>query len=341
MKLRVGIVGCGFIIENHIAPLKQIKDIELVAVCDLNKELAQQIALRHGIKKAYSDFSELLSIEKPDVVHITTPPQTHLPLGVQAMRSGCHVLFEKPIALTVEDVTKMIEVASENDVRLSVVHHLLCLPSITRVKAMIQSSVIGGLVEMQIIQTEKDTDKILNPAHWCHQLPGGIFGELIPHPLYLAEAFLGDLSVVKVHSKKMGNYEWLKVDELKILLESSVCTATITCSLNSPDILFLNFTGTKGCLHVAISRGAVITHFPSNKRFIKGLDNLRTSCQWLNATACAAINYITGRYHDGHYYLIKNYIDSLQNGHELPVSLDKASRLTKLYQEVTSLIPRG
>ena len=192
---------------------------------------------------------------------------------------------------------------------------------------------------MQVIQTEKDTEKILNPAHWSHQLPGGIFGELVPHPLYLAEAFLGDLSLVQVNCRKLGNYDWLKVDEVRILLESSTAMATITCSLNSPDILFLNFIGTKGYLHVAVSSGAIITHFPSDKRFIKGLDNLRASYQWLNATAFAAMNYITGRYHDGHYYLIKNFVDALQNGHELPVSLEKARKLTRLYQEVTNLIP--
>jgi predicted dehydrogenase len=340
MKLKVGIVGCGVIIEKHIAALKNIRDVELVAVCDLNKELARQVASKYGIKKSYSDFTALLDAEKPDVVHITTPPQTHLALGIQALRSGCHVLFEKPIALTVDEVSEIIEAATANNVNVSVVHHGLYLPAIRRARAIIQSSKIGELIEMQIIQTEKDTDKILDPTHWSHQLPGGIFGELVPHPLYLAEAFLSDLNLVNVHSRKLGNYEWLKVDEVRILLESSIGTATIVCSLNSPDIMLLNIIGTRGCLHVDVSRGAVITNYPSDRRFIKGLDNLRTSYQWLNATACAAFNYISGRYHDGHYYLIRSFIDALQNGSELPVSIEKAKKLTKLFQDVTSSIPR-
>jgi predicted dehydrogenase len=262
-------------------------------------------------------------------------------LAIQAMNASCHTLVEKPLALITEDVDKMEEAARKNNVGLSVVHNALFIPAVTRAKYLVQSSKIGKLLEMQIIQTTRDRDKhrILNRAHWCYQMPGGIFGEALPHPLYLAEAFLGDLSLVKVHSQKLGNYEWLKVDEVRILLESSIGTATITCSLNSPDILFLNFTGTKGYLHVAVSSGAIITHFPSDKRFIKGLDNLRASYQWLNATTFAAMNYISGRYHDGHYYLIKNFVDALQNGHELPVSLEKARKLTRLHQEVTNLIP--
>lgn len=341
MKLRIGIIGCGRIADFHIAALKRIREVELAAVCDLSEDLAHQMALRHGISRYYLDFSELLYAEKPDIIHITTPPKTHLPLGIQAMEAGCHVLFEKPLALTVEDIDKLAEAATRNKVNLSVVHNVLFLPAMNKAMTMIKSSLIGDLVEMQIIQTEKDTKMILDRAHWCHQLPGGIFGELIPHPLYIAEAFLGDLNLIKVHSRKLGNHEWLKVDELRIMLESNNGTATIICSLNSPNIMFVNFIGTKGCLHVPISRGAVIKHFPSDKLFSKGLDNLSTSYQWVNATASEAIKHIFNQYHDGHYYLIKSFIDALQRGHELPVSLEKARKLTKLYQETTDLIPRS
>ena len=66
MKLRVAIVGCGCIIDKHVAALRKIEDVKLVAVCDLNKELANQAALKYRIDKFYSDFSELLFKEKPD-----------------------------------------------------------------------------------------------------------------------------------------------------------------------------------------------------------------------------------------------------------------------------------
>jgi len=341
MKLRVGIVGCGHIIDKHVAALRKIKDVKLVAACDLNKELANQAALKYGIDKSYSDFSELLFKEKPDIVHVVTPPQTHMLLSIQAMEAGCHVLVEKPLALSIDDADKMIESARKNNVILSVVHNNLFMPAVIKAKSLIQSSKIGELLEMQIVLTGKHIHKILDPLHWYHQLPGGVFGETLPHPLYIAESFLGDLRIVKVNSLKFSTHEWLKADEVRIMLENSTCTASVTCSLNVPSIWFINFIGTKGYLHVSIARGVAIIHFPADRFFAKGLDNLWTSCQWTNDTICVAIKHIFNRYHDGHYHIIKRFVDALQKGDEPAVSLETARKVTKLYQEVTNLIPNS
>lgn len=237
MSLRVGIIGCGRVTDSHIAALRSIRDVKLVGVCDLNRELAEQTALNYGIGRFYTDFSELLFNEKPDVIHITTPPQTHLPLCVQAMEAGCHVLVEKPLALTVDEVDKMAEAARKNNVGLSVVHNALFVPVVTRVRKLIQSSIIGDLLAMEIIMTGKDTELMRDRSHWCHRMQGGIFGELLPHPLYLAEAFINDLRVVKVSSLKVGTYEWLPVDEVRIMLEGSACTASVVCSLDRKSVV--------------------------------------------------------------------------------------------------------
>ncbi len=340
MKLRVGIIGCGYIIDSHVAALRKIRDVEVVAVCDLNKELANQTAIKYGIDKSYSDFSELLK-EKPDIVHITTPPRTHLLLALQAIEAGCHVLIEKPLALTIDDADKMIEAARKSKVYLSVVHNFLFLPVLIKAKKLMQSSQIGELVEMEIVVTQKNTHFVLDPLHWCHQLPGGIFGEILPHPLYFAEAFIDDLRVVNANSLKLSTYEWLKADEVRIMLEGSTCTASVMCSLNIPGTWFINFIGTKGYLHVSITKGAVIvSHYPSQKLFTKGLDNLWTTYQWMNATICGAIEYIFNLYRDdGHYYLIKEFIDAVRKGCDVPVSLESARNVTRLYQEATNSIP--
>jgi predicted dehydrogenase len=243
--------------------------------------------------------------------------------------------------LTVGDADKLIEAARKNNVSLSVVHNALFMPAVSKAKTIIQSSKIGELREMQIQQSWRDTDAILDRTHWCHQLPGGIFGEMLPHSLYLAEAFLDDLRLVKVNSLKLGTHEWIKADEVRIMLESSTCAASVTCSVNVPTIMFINFIGTKGFLHVSITRAATISHFPSGKFITQGLDNLWTSFQWVNETISVAIKHIFNQYHDGHYYVIKKYIDALKKGNDLPVSLETARKVTKLYQEVTNSIPNG
>jgi hypothetical protein len=142
-----------------------------------------------------------------------------------------------------------------------------------------------------------------------------------------------------VNSLKLGTYEWLKADEVRLMLESNKCSASITCSLNIPGIMFINFIGSRGYLHVDVSRGAIIKHKPSDKLFNKGLDNLWTSCQWINATISRSLIHVFNQYHDDHYYYIKEYVNALLTGQELPVTIETARKITKLYQEATDLIP--
>jgi len=58
--------------------------------------MAEQIAVRYGVPRWYSDVAAMLDAEKPDVLHITTPPQSHLALTRQAVAAGCHIFLEKP-----------------------------------------------------------------------------------------------------------------------------------------------------------------------------------------------------------------------------------------------------
>ena len=71
--------------------------------------MAEQLAIRYGIQEHYSDFDRMLQQVKPDVVHITAPPQSHLPLAKKALDAGCHILVEKPLALDHEEAAHLID----------------------------------------------------------------------------------------------------------------------------------------------------------------------------------------------------------------------------------------
>src|SRR5213078_4418801 len=106
--LRVGIVGCGKIADGHVEEIQKMPErARVVAVCDLEILMAEQIALRYGIAAHYDSFEKLLVVEKPDVVHITTPPGSHLPLAKMAMDAGAHVYVEKPLTLNHADSKKL------------------------------------------------------------------------------------------------------------------------------------------------------------------------------------------------------------------------------------------
>ena len=96
MPLRIALVGCGKAAENHVAQIQHIPDADLVAVCDREPIMAEQLGFRYDVRQCYSDYGEMLEKVRPDVVHITAPPQVHLGLATMAFETGCHVLIEKP-----------------------------------------------------------------------------------------------------------------------------------------------------------------------------------------------------------------------------------------------------
>jgi len=96
MSLRVAIVGCGKAAENHAAEIRKRYDAELLAACDSELLMAEQSCFRHGAGTPYSDFRRMLDEQCPDVVHLTTPPQSHCSLALESMDAGCHVFVEKP-----------------------------------------------------------------------------------------------------------------------------------------------------------------------------------------------------------------------------------------------------
>ena len=97
--LKIGIVGCGKIADSHASQIQRIKGTEIVAVCDREPLMAQQLCERFAIKQQFNDLVELLENAKPDVVHITTPPQHHFEAAKLCLEAGCHIYVEKPFTV--------------------------------------------------------------------------------------------------------------------------------------------------------------------------------------------------------------------------------------------------
>jgi len=337
--LRIGIVGCGVVARIHVSAIRRIRHAEVVAVCDVNQGLAEEMARRFNIGSYYAGLPELLSGANLDVVHVTTPPQTHLSVCTQAMQAGCHVLVEKPMALTLDDADKMIATARTEKLRLCVVHNLQFASMVLKAKAMVEKGLIGDIVGMNITDcVPRDGDLMRNKQHWCHRLPGGIFGEMLPHPIYLALHFLGKLETAAVHAWNISRDESMVADELRVTLKGKDGVATIAASVNGPsDILSLDVFGTRGSLHV--QNGVVVRRWPRHTApASRGRENLLTAAQWLTGTASAALRAALGRYHDGHYTEIKSFVNTLRDTTEPPVTLDEAREATRLYQEITTQI---
>lgn len=120
-RLRVALIGCGVISNNHILPLLATPECELVAICDI--ELSRAESKRELYAKGarvFSDYREMLRQMRPDAVHIATPHYLHAEMAIAALEGGAHVFLEKPIATTRADAKRLIEVAKKTGKLLTV-----------------------------------------------------------------------------------------------------------------------------------------------------------------------------------------------------------------------------
>ena len=121
--VRIGIIGCGGIANGkHMPSLAKLKNVEMVAFCDIIPERAEKAAKQYGIEgaKTYTDYKELLKDGTIEVVHVCTPNRSHSYITVDAREAGKHVMCEKPMAINSAEAKKMIDAANRTGKKLSI-----------------------------------------------------------------------------------------------------------------------------------------------------------------------------------------------------------------------------
>ncbi len=119
-KLRCAVVGLGVGKRRHIEGYRTHPDTEVVAIVDLDPVRLKDVGDAYGIEKRYTDMTEMLKKEKPDVVSIATPNIMHKPQTVEALEAGCHVLCEKPVAMNEPDALEMIAASERTGKRVMI-----------------------------------------------------------------------------------------------------------------------------------------------------------------------------------------------------------------------------
>jgi UDP-N-acetyl-2-amino-2-deoxyglucuronate dehydrogenase len=153
-KLKFAIIGCGRISYKHVeAIINNKKEAVLTAVCDIEKEKAN-IRKEEYLNKfnenvvvnVYTDYLEMLQKEDIDVVTIATESGYHPEIAINCMNKGLHVICEKPMALSIEDADRMIDVSRKNNVKLSVSHQNRFNLPIQKLRKAVEDDKFGKLV---------------------------------------------------------------------------------------------------------------------------------------------------------------------------------------------------
>ena len=143
---RVAIIGAGSITQySHGPGFNRLPNAEVVALCDVNTARAQQLADQIGIPAVYGDYEKMLAEVKPDIAVVATPNVFHTPMTLAALEAGCHVLCEKPVALSYAAAEGMFAKAAAQNKVLSVGTHFRFTPPMVTAKAHAAAGFFGKI----------------------------------------------------------------------------------------------------------------------------------------------------------------------------------------------------
>ena len=339
-KLKVGIVGCGFVAQKrHIPSFLRLKDtVSLCAVCDLNQDLASSVANRFGLPNVYSDLSVMLSKEHPDVIDVCTPPKAHAPVAMEAMESNCHVLLEKPMSSSLPDCDQMIQTSRKYGVKLSIVHNQRFYTPFLKAQELVKSGAIGELTGMRILALGNREEYMAHENHWVHKLPGGAIGETGPHTVYLSLTFLKKVKSVNVCAKKKTDYPWVLYDDYRVELKGENINSSIYISHASDYTAGeVDLFGTDYALRIDL-QSMLLTRY--NREYLKpssvALSSLSIAGQMVKGVASNAFNLMLHRPMFGHDIMIEKFVNSIINDHPVPVTPEEGRETVRVMEMIVN-----
>lgn len=188
---RVALVGAGFIARFHLDVLAGTPDVELVAVCDADRERAEAMRRRYGARAAVDSVSALADLGV-HVAHVAVPPDLHAGLARELLELGIGVFVEKPLALSVAEARALAELAEARGLPLAVNHNAVFHPAFARLVERVERGEVGRLEHVQATLSvplrQLDAGDY---THWMFRAPRNVVYEQATHPLSQLERLLG------------------------------------------------------------------------------------------------------------------------------------------------------
>jgi predicted dehydrogenase len=334
-KLRVAVIGAGFISSNrHLPAWRSLGDkAELVGLSDLNRDMALKVGAQFSIEHIYSDVAEMISKEKPNVVDICTPPATHARLALLAMESGCHMMIEKPMALTNADCDAIVAGAKQHSVKVCVGHTGLFYEPFIRGRKMVDRGAIGKFQGMRVVISTPTDYMTSNPEHWAHKLPGGAIGETGPHAVYMSLAFMSRVQRVTVDGlKQLPQYPWSQYEDYRINLIGDTGISSIHVNYASNQWMsWVEIAGSRGTLILDL-HGRVVTRLNRSALTVPafGISVLGQATQILKEAGLTTFKLIARLEASTHQHLIREFANSLLTDTRVPVTAEEGREAVRV-----------
>lgn len=343
--MKVAVIGCGNIARVHAPLILKHREVELVGVADKDLSRAKTMANGFNVSNIYDNAETMIDEQKPDVIHVLVPPQQHAEVSIMAMNRGCHVLVEKPMALSVAEGERMIAAAKQNKVSLCVDHNPLFDGVFRRAIQLSATGIIGDVVSVEaheVYDLERESAFTAEGAehrHWAYRTNGGPLQDMLPHPACLVLEFIPEIKEIHSVGHHRGVFPNGWQDELRVVVTSQNVIGYMHISASErPDACTLTIRGTKGTLHAdsynQVLTARTISSLP--RKFRRGLDGFKLAGQSFTDTVTNMFKLAVGRLDlaNGIDNLIAAFYESVQKGKEPPVLPESALRTIDLTAKV-------
>ncbi len=187
-KLRVAVIGCGSISVMHLDSIIALEEAELVALCDIKPQVADEFASKYKTK-AYYDYKEMLEKENLDAVHICLPHYLHTIVACEAFKKGVNVLSEKPMSIDYEDALKAVEMSDISGLKYGIIFQCRYNTPSMLVKKRIVDGKLGKVKCGRTTLTWYRPDDYYNHSDWkgtWDKEGGGVIIDQAIHSIDLA-----------------------------------------------------------------------------------------------------------------------------------------------------------
>jgi len=348
--MKIGIVGCGLNSDYHINFARSYPGAEIVGIVDKDAQKANDCAQKYGIPAVFASIKDLVLQGKPDVIHIVTPPKTHAALAKEAITMKCHVLVEKPLALSLSEAKELYELADQYEVKLCTMHNHFFDPCFANVHEHVKKGDFGKIINVESyygLNTQIPAFRDYpapNVLPWLYTMPGGVYHDFMTHPLYVMLGYTGKPIEIKVMHRTCGTLPHSIPDELRILINGEKAFGTLTFSFAArPHLHFVRIYGTSMMAEVDFNTMVNVMHPLSSlpKAAQKATYNLAESWQLFKSTTSNVINFVRGKLkpYQGMRVLIHRFYDFLQGKGEIPVTREEALLVLETMDEIWKQVP--
>jgi UDP-N-acetyl-2-amino-2-deoxyglucuronate dehydrogenase len=236
------VVGCGDVSIVHLQAIEKLDGVDLVGVCDTDPDRAAAATERYGVPH-FTDHRELLDTVRPEVVHVSTPHDQHVPVAIDCLDAGVAALVEKPVAQTVAEADRLIAAARRRpDVKVGICLQNRYNTTSRTARDLLRSGELGTVLGGSAAVLWHREPAYYQARPWRGRKArsgGGVLINQAIHTLDLMEWLLGDVVRVRGHAGRYGLDGIDVEDTASVVLDHaggarSVVFATVANAVDSP-----------------------------------------------------------------------------------------------------------